>query len=127
MKCPYCGDSFHPQLLEVTIFSATENNLSEHDDHNMLKASLGIRHQLCPRCQRLIVILTHQRGGDRPTSRIVHPKAFSRDPVSPHVPDEIKEDFEEACLVLEAPRQVLPYPGDASKLFCVTRKQETSM
>jgi uncharacterized protein DUF4145 len=41
-----------------------------------------------------------QTFGEETSSRLIRPKASGRPPVSPEVPNEYAEDYNEACLVL---------------------------
>jgi len=83
MKCPHCLDSFHD--------SWGGSGLG-HDS----KGHWLIRHQICPACGKIIVFL---QVGDQ-WRQMVYPKAISRTPLSPDIPNEYAEDYKEACLVL---------------------------
>jgi hypothetical protein len=93
MKCPHCLDSYHPQK---TLHSVGDDAI--HKWH--------VIYQVCPSCKKAIISLrrsTRQSGGvisGSETDFLVYPKAISRSPLSPHVPDKFAQDYKEACLVL---------------------------
>lgn len=88
MKCPHCLDAFHEGW--------DTKNLGQDDD-----SQWHIRHLVCPSCKKIVVQLVElaKGGGITHNTRIVHPKAFTRPPVSPDVPDKYAKDYGEACLV----------------------------
>jgi hypothetical protein len=96
MKCPHCLVEFHDKVDAKPI--------GEDDD-----GVWGLLKRLCPNCNRFILQLAKGKiipsGGQRlfknPTNEIlIHPKTFSRTPLSPAVPNDFSQDYREACVVL---------------------------
>lgn len=83
MKCPYCLQHFYT----AEIFTPLGIDQNRH---------LFLQKVNCVACHRLIVCL---KGGDR-TIRMIYPKGSGRSPVSDDVPEEFREDYEEAALIL---------------------------
>jgi hypothetical protein len=94
MKCPHCTVAFH------------DNERFIHVDQDP-DGDWGFAWCRCAACKRLIFRLVSgtwhagniQRYAPEKTSRIVHPKASSRAPLSPEIPKEYAEDYNEAGLV----------------------------
>jgi hypothetical protein len=94
MKCPHCTVDFH------------DNEIFRHIDTDQDgEWALGVRR--CSACGRLVLRLisgswmpSYQRFSEETSSRLVRPKASGRSPLSPEVPAEYAEDYNEACLVL---------------------------
>jgi hypothetical protein len=96
MKCPYCLQLFTPIAKW------------EHLGHDK-DGGWAIEYCVCPnkKCNKLIIFLvcgegswSNIEGFDKKYNRtMIRPKG-SAHPVSPDVPSDLKEDFEEACLVL---------------------------
>ncbi len=86
MKCPHCRITFHDQPSMQT--------LGEDVD--------GIRSiywRRCPSCKKFVVSLQTVKAG-LGTEELVYPRAATRPPCSPEVPERLAEDFHEACLVI---------------------------
>jgi len=99
MKCPHCLTAFHDKWTGIPI-------QTDADGGWMLS------HAMCPECKRLIIRLLNGRGVSDPRTGallnlpyvekilLVHPKGPARSPCSKEVPNQISEDYKEACLVL---------------------------
>jgi hypothetical protein len=94
MKCPHCLDSFHDSGSFTFL-------RGDNDGH------WAVRHQTCPSCSRAIVELAcgvwHAPSSNLiqiKTRALVYPRGISRTPVPSDVPNDIAEDYKEACLVL---------------------------
>ena len=95
MKCPHCLENFHDTW--------TEKYIGEDVDGHW-----GVNSTSCPACQKLVVgfgsgAMTLNPGGRifRPGAmRLIRPKAISRAPIPPEVPEVFTADYAEACLVL---------------------------
>ena len=96
--CPHC---------QVRIFVEPKHFLVGKDN----QGSWGLEASCCPACGRFFFTLVsgtaHRDGhgvfhGISPVLRssLVHPKTHGRPPCPPQVPPELKEDYDEACLVL---------------------------
>lgn len=87
MKCPHCLDSYHPQ---TQLF-----DLGRDEDSNWKLVT-----QICPNCKKFIMHLVASYSSGMTKSFLVYPKAISRVPISPDVPDKFAGDYKEACLVI---------------------------
>lgn len=97
MDCLRCGIAFHVNWSKVVIRNAT------NEDQTSWMALVT----RCPACLEETIRLKHldarDLGGRDRTPLldiIVYPKATNRKPTPKEVPPAIKEDYEEACLVL---------------------------
>ena len=99
MKCPHCLVTIHPDPGFYYVGQ-------DRDGH---WAIIEVR---CPACKRWVIYLARgdeaygdgsrtTRLGGQITRSLVRPKGSSRPPVPAEVPNEIAEDYLEACLVLE--------------------------
>jgi Domain of unknown function (DUF4145) len=93
-KCPHCG---------VTIaWVTTRGDYVVGDETGTLRYEA----LTCPECKKAIVQLIHSASGttaEQPwteTRMIAWPRASNRTPAPPQVPDAIRQDYVEACLVL---------------------------
>jgi len=99
MKCPHCLTAFHDKWVTFPI-------QTDEDGNWMLS------HAMCPQCKRLIIRLLNGAGVADPRSGallnlvkvhkvlLVHPKGAARSLCPKEVPNQIAEDYKEACLVL---------------------------
>ena len=95
MKCPHCLVEFHdsPQITE----------LAKDKEGNW-----WVVRRTCPSCSRLVLHLVNgtlsTRGNyvihNPTTEQLIRPKSCSRTALSPEVPPDISQDYNEACLVL---------------------------
>src|SRR6266481_6479542 len=94
MKCPHCTVDFHD--TEKLAF------IGKDRDGDWVLAE-----RCCSACGRLVLHLIrgswsaqYQSLDERSDSRLIRPKASARSPLSPEVPKEYAEDYNEAGLVL---------------------------
>jgi hypothetical protein len=98
VKCPHCLTEFHDDVQDLDLGQDVDGDW-------------GIRKYTCPSpdCQRNIYYLINGKwhrypaGGFNATveeMRLVRPKLGNRAALSPEIPVNFKEDYQEACLVL---------------------------
>lgn len=99
MKCPHCRVEFHDTRNFIYI-------AEDKDGH------WGLYYRKCPACKRIVISLA--RGGGyirqspggvvdlRDVTQILvsYPRGSARAPVPPEVPDDLAEDYREACMVI---------------------------
>jgi hypothetical protein len=97
MDCPHCGIAFHDKWESVNIRGTTKA------DRTNWTASVT----RCPTCKGETIKLLHLDSppGDDSAPKLLldfvaYPKAAHRKPTPKELPDHIKEDYEEACMVL---------------------------
>jgi hypothetical protein len=101
MKCPHCTVEIHPSF--VTEHIAAGEYISREGGHAY---SFEVATMSCPSCRKAIVNLRRQLAGPRPGSKIVeseymvYPQQASRPPAPAEVPEDLAQDFNEACAVL---------------------------
>ncbi len=90
MKCPHCLENFHENW---TVLRPT--GISDRD------AFWTVQYTECPACKRnTFQLLQNPKSTSIVNKIMVHPKSFSRSPLSDDVPEKFAEDYKEACLVL---------------------------
>jgi len=96
MKCPHCLTAFH------------DNPESTPLGHDVSSGWLLVK-QVCPECRKFILILDEFYGRTGPEtapryagkrSFLCYPRAISRTPLPPEVPEAFASDYKEACLTL---------------------------
>lgn len=96
MKCPHCHKEFHPQPEIVDIGEVGRDKFSSF----FWKATK----MTCPACEGPIIFLDQYTSGEKKLYHrkkwMVFPRGANRPPAPPEVPEEIANDFNEACLVL---------------------------
>ena len=96
MYCPHCGIAFHDSWGETIIRNPT------NEDRTAWKASVT----RCPSCDGETVKLSQfdLSHSGAPTGLlfdfVAYPKTTHRAPTPKELPKDIKEDYEEACMVL---------------------------
>lgn len=107
MECRHCSTSFHfTDPIELgDDFECLEDYYHKPDTDEDPDASVyAIRLITCPACTRPVVILYYAEVQERDKKlagvEIIYPPHIRRPPVSEHVPNELREDFEEAVQVL---------------------------
>jgi len=100
MKCPHCLTAFH-HLFPQGPLVRNQSQLTDKSGHWNYKCDI------CPTCNNAIIYLYLESGKGQSQMLMVYPRGTSREPLSPHVPDEFTADYKEACLVL-------PYSPKAS-------------
>jgi hypothetical protein len=99
MKCPHCTIHFHENWDRR--YMDRGRGIVESPDKGA-----GIywyyRSALCPECGEVTIEIArfYDRENQGEDWRQVYPVGASRGPVDPEVPDEIREDYIEACNVL---------------------------
>jgi hypothetical protein len=98
MNCPHCGIAFHDDKWSTVV-------LREPSDAD--KTAWLAHITRCPACHEEIINLEHLPEGWKSNRKLAplkdwmaYPRATNRKPTPKEVPEEIKEDYEEACLVL---------------------------
>ncbi len=96
MDCPHCGIAFHDHWHSVGICGPT------NEDRTAWTASVT----KCPACKSETIKLLHR---DYPPGNaqaniildfVAYPRTTNRKPTPKELPADIKEDYEEACMVL---------------------------
>jgi hypothetical protein len=99
LACPHCTITFRSRIL----FTYIGDEAGKH---------WGIEAQPCPACAKVVLYLVntavfHRSGPAGPyqednviSRELVRPRATSRKPLSPEVPEQYRDDYLEACLVL---------------------------
>lgn len=100
MRCPHCNTTVHINWSETDAYIVDE---SKTDD------GAAIFHGLCPSCYGLIVKLCYGPTGQgqfnqlvllkNTKEEIIYPEYYVR-PIEPEVPVDHKNDYREACAVL---------------------------
>jgi hypothetical protein len=89
MKCPHCLDSIHVAWINQGSFNADRDG-----------SSWLLHHMQCPACGKVITKLVNAAGDGVKFERLILPKAPARASLSPDVPSEFADDYNEAGLVL---------------------------
>src|SRR5215471_8375980 len=90
MNCPHCGIAFHDRWTEADIPGTDWTALAT----------------TCPGCDKKTIRLElRSHTPDEPVPEVhlefmAYPRTTQRKPTPQEVPDEIKQDYEEACMVL---------------------------
>lgn len=84
MKCPHCSIHFADNSDKARLFRRNQATGWDYISY------------LCPECNELTIYLEDPAG----SARMVFPIGASRGPIPSHVPDNIAEDYIEACNVL---------------------------
>ncbi len=88
MKCPHCLTAFHDNREAIGLGE------DKYDGWFIIK-------RLCPECGKYILSLFSQNKRiNRSNEYLCYPKAPSRAPLPPEVPEEYACDYREACLTL---------------------------
>lgn len=88
MKCPHCLESFFENWGNFRPL-----DLEDRDGRWRLE------YCDCPSCKRVIIRLGKFSGIASYVWNFVRPKAISRSPLPPEIPEKFAEDYKEACLV----------------------------
>jgi hypothetical protein len=99
MKCPHCLTAFHDNWATLPVATDADGGWL-------------LSHTTCPACNRLVINLLNGPPIVDARSKLlatvsvvhqtimVHPKGATRAPCPKEVPNQIAEDYKEACLVL---------------------------
>lgn len=100
MKCPHCAIHFH-ENWDIRIMERGGNGLVQSPD-----TGSGIywyyHSALCPNCHDVTIEVARYYGRENAGEpwRQIYPIGATRGPVSPEIPEEITQDYIEACNVL---------------------------
>jgi hypothetical protein len=102
MKCPHCGIAFHESWDQKQL-SPEEGPSGEIEYEEPFGWWAGF--QYCPECNRPIIWLWEAREDDdgeleKKAEYRVYPRSSAR-PTPPQVPNPYRQEFEEACAVLQ--------------------------
>ena len=98
MKCPHCTTSSHKDESEAVL--RDENQIELPDGTNSYSGRWLAVSQRCPECGKTIIWL-YRQSQYRPVHRfLAYPKGYAR-PIPVEVVDPYRQDFLEACLVLD--------------------------
>jgi hypothetical protein len=95
MNCPHCGIAFHDEWTSVGI--------SSNDEERTAWAASVTK---CPACKQETIRLLQRNSPPGNAEAhllldfIAYPRTTQRKPTPQEVPNDIKEDYEEACMVL---------------------------
>lgn len=89
MKCPHCLIDVHPQVETVDLGNDTDYRFT-------------LKRHNCSACGKASFFLEnlHKLHGSIIKRLLIYPKGINRSPCPVEVPDELREDYTEACLVL---------------------------
>ena len=102
MKCPHCNVTVHLQLRSAIVIDARDASGKE--------VRWSTQSEVCPSCGQAVIYLGEvpiayfpdgrkTESGTAPTIYLAWPKSGTR-PCPPHVPHDLKKDFDEAVNVL---------------------------
>jgi len=103
MKCPHCLVGINLMKTEHMVGALGQNDPrdSRYTGAWTWRMSQGV----CPECQQSIIYLcrfyNHPNSPVSTEAVLVYPKGASRSPVPTEVPPDLREDYKEACLVLQ--------------------------
>lgn len=99
MKCPHCSVNIHVAFKSSQV--ADQPDLSLPSGGTTYKGVWTAHHQQCPECGNTIIFLRRDcQYSDRVNSFMAYPRGAVR-PVPAEVPDPYRQDFTEACKVLQ--------------------------
>jgi hypothetical protein len=100
VKCPHCNTGIAEQFQSANIFDSPAFNKQNGDA--VPRVIWSSTHQRCPQCHEVIIYLHSMflPSGFKSPPFLAHPSSRSR-PVPPEVTDPYKQDFIEACKVLQ--------------------------
>jgi hypothetical protein len=96
MKCPHCSVQVHPEF-----------KTSHLNDGNGIGAegrsytSWLVKHMACPSCHKAILLLQKRIIDFAPVESLIYPKSSLRQCAPVVVPEDLREDFDEAVITLE--------------------------
>ncbi|MBA3920174.1 MAG: DUF4145 domain-containing protein [Nostocaceae cyanobacterium] len=85
MKCPHCLINFKDNLTTRHLGSSKDGNWT-------------IQYENCLECDNLILFLNNYRDGN---NILLYPKSIYRASLSSDIPNELANDYKEACLVIQ--------------------------
>jgi hypothetical protein len=97
VNCPHCGIAFHDHWDEVIIYNSNIQRYAKAEANRIWWADVAT----CPACKENIIRLTLGISGQKNREGFVaYPTHTFRKPTPAEVPQDIKEDYEEACCTL---------------------------
>jgi hypothetical protein len=102
MDCSHCGKAFHDHWKSFGIGRAGDQRLLD-DDNSNFNVDWSGTYTVCPSCYNATTDLTvTSRVDDSAAITVrVHPLNTYRNPTPKEVPGDLKEDYEEACKILD--------------------------
>jgi len=94
MKCPHCLKECHDEFADTWLIWRGVGGAEDAE------GAWFARWSMCPACNRSKIEL-YSRKNQGVKLRLTYPRGSARPPLSATVPDGFKEDYLEACLVLE--------------------------
>lgn len=88
MKCPHCAADFFDNWHATNCVGGVGTPNGD-----------TIRYVVCPACNRMTVDIHDRFSTSSGQYSIIYPQGLNRGPVSDVVPDEIAEDYREACAI----------------------------
>lgn len=96
MKCPHCQVHIHPNFHKTNLNDGLPLGLEFKSDTYWRTSQMA-----CPSCYKAIIFLSKNIGGvQRWNDTLVHPIAANRPPAPVEVPNNLADDYNEACSVL---------------------------
>jgi hypothetical protein len=96
MKCPHCTVQIHPDFKTSHL-----NDGSSIGTEKRSTTSWLVKHMACPSCERAILLLQKRISNLMPVDTFIYPKSLLRQGASVVVPEDLREDFDEAVAVLD--------------------------
>lgn len=97
MKCPHCKIEIHSAFTQSWI---ENGNAIGYEDR--ASTSWNVQSMVCPSCNQAILHLNKIKSNQhRPITSLIYPKSHARLSAPKEVPDDLREDFNEAIAVLE--------------------------
>ena len=110
MKCPCCLENFFTNWNCLSFAPGGDHWIEDES------GTWGMRYCKCPNCKKIVIQLgrrIEEKVGpkecaiNKPNSRpemydwiLVKPKAISRTPLPPEIPEKFADDYKEACLTI---------------------------
>jgi hypothetical protein len=100
MKCPHCNIAIHSGLQDLSAIA--QGRLPLPGGGAKLEGNWHIQHQQCPECGETIIFMDRNSPyeGGKVARFMAYPQKYTR-PVPPEVPDPYRQDYIEACKVLD--------------------------
>ena len=101
MKCPHCNVAIHSRFQSH--FAIEEKQFQLPNGGIAHKGNWKIKHQQCPECGKSILLIEREStrsNAGQVGQFMAYPQKYTR-PVPAEVPDTYRQDYVEACKVLE--------------------------
>jgi hypothetical protein len=96
MKCPHCAIEIHP---EFKVSQLNEGSSIGIEGRSI--TTWQVKHMECPSCNKAILQLEKKINSSIPLKCFIYPRAILRQSAPEVVPQDLKEDFDEAVAVLD--------------------------